>query len=285
MASQGEDPDVAGHHRGDTIDNAPETGSTTGPDGRWGWLKNPAIVVALITVAGGVLVAVINRGGSTQDPEQAADAKSPSSPSVLVSSASTGTTTSSSPEGSSSASQGSPQSGKWVVEDEAVSVSASYEPFIFPYGGSTFLMPSEGVAPRSWPSQLDDPEGYARDHGGQPAGVAAVQLVVRAKTDDPVVVTSIVPRVVDRLLTSSAGYAVKIHYGCGGIPIRSVLADLDAEPVKIQYDEGRGGGLIDRMALKVTPDDPEVVVVQRDREDRECRVGCLDPVRLLSGDW
>ena len=227
--------------------------------GRFAWLKHPSVAVALITVAGTLLVAVINQVSSGQDPETPAVVATPGD--IGTASSATGSSPPSSPTQPDSSTPSTSTVGRWIVEDESVSVSASYEPYIFPFAGSTFLMPADGIAPSSWPNHLRDPEGYARDHGGFPAGIAAVQLVIRAKTDEPVVITSIVPQVLDRRLTPSAGYAVRVHYGCGGIPLRAVLADFDADPVTVEYDAGEGGGLTERMILNVTPSDPAAVVV------------------------
>ena len=249
---------VPDHGTNEAPDSLSDSRTEADPAARFASLREPAVLVALIgavavvlaAIIGGVATYVVQRGGDK--PPTLSDPVNAVSPTAGSSSLSTA------PGGPPSS---KPVTGRWLVEDGALSVLAGYEPGIFPFAGSTFLMPADGIAPSSWPNQLGDPEGYARTHGGFPAGVAAVQLVIRAKADKPVIITSIVPQVVERLLTPDAGYAVKVHYGCGGIPVRAVLGDFDSDPVKISYDTGEGKKLADRMALNVTPADPQVVVV------------------------
>jgi hypothetical protein len=250
-------PGDAGPDRGRATGDVPDVDRAAATPGRLSWLKHHTVAVAVIGLVGGVLVAAINQGWLRQDQQ---DSSAVDSPIASDASASSSASAPSSPAEGDTSPEGQ-QPLTWVVEDEAISVTANYEPYIFPYAGSTFLMPVDGIAPSSWPDGLQDPEGHARAHGGVPAGIAAVQLVIRTKVDSPVIITSIVPQVVERLLTPQAGYAVKVHYGCGGEPIRAVFADFDAVPMSIKYDEGQGGELVDRMALSVTPDDPELVVV------------------------
>jgi hypothetical protein len=73
-----------------------------------------------------------------------------------------------------------------------------------------------------------------------PAGSAVHTLVIRTLVEDPVVITTIEPTLVERRTISPMAYAVKNAYGCGVLPVRSVWADFDADRVSVTYDDGQG---------------------------------------------
>jgi hypothetical protein len=152
----------------------------------------------------------------------------------------------------------------WKVSDGTLTVTASVESYKAPGAGATFLMPQGGVAPESWPNQLADPEGYARQHGGVPAGSSSVLLTLRTTSQEPLVISSVKPVVVETRGTAAGDYAVKIPYGCGGMPLRVVSGNFDASPAKLTYDPGTGQAPMpaSRMSLSVSASDPEVVNVQ-----------------------
>ncbi|KHL11131.1 hypothetical protein CLV56_2954 [Mumia flava] len=150
----------------------------------------------------------------------------------------------------------------WSAEDDVLSVSVTQSFGGFPGAGATFLMPPGAIVPEEWPRRLEDPEDFARQHGGVAAGAEAATLVVRTDLADPVVVTSITPRVVERRLVEPGSYAVKVPYGCGVMPVRTALADFETDPVSISYETGEGDPPGDALVLRVSRDEPEAVTVQ-----------------------
>lgn len=149
----------------------------------------------------------------------------------------------------------------WKVEDNVLHLTASYESGA-PSAGSIFLMPPGAVTPASWPNNLKDPDRFAREHGGIPAGLGWVRLVVRTDSIEPVEITSIRPRIVNRLTPLQASYAMRVVYGCGFEPVREAVADFDRNPPKVVYYDGTGQHQpTGKLALSVSKADPEIIDV------------------------
>jgi hypothetical protein len=82
------------------------------------------------------------------------------------------------------------------VSDGTLTAALSYTPAEDPRQGEVFAFPPGSLAQSSWPNQLVRIDAFAREHGGIPAGSAAVEMILRTSSAEPVVIRQVAARVV-----------------------------------------------------------------------------------------
>ena len=122
------------------------------------------------------------------------------------------------------------------------------------------------AAPEDVPKAVleDAPEYYAwaRQHGGVPGQEQPFRLTLRGRSDEPVIIDALRPRIVERA-EPLAGWFTH-ERGCGAVDVREAQIDLDQDPPTIRFSDAAGqepGKQQLALTLQVSPNDVEVIDV------------------------
>lgn len=222
-------------------DDSPDAGDTVGQRGvPWRNAAWIAGVATLITALGTLTANVVGLFDGGPDP----------TPSPTQSVSASPTPSASHPGGLA------------AVSDGTLDVAVSLAPADDPRAGEAYAFPPNAISPTTWPNQMLEIGPFARSHGGAAAGSGVVELVLRTRQSQPLVVTRILPRVVEARTLGPIDYVAKNAYGCGVMPVREAEADFDAQPPTVVYRPGdEENRETDSLILSVSQDEPEIITV------------------------